>query len=156
MVHLLSKEEIIFINKVSLRITNEENNFHLHKSGDLQFLIDFAKSEFKNDFYKTALRYCISIIVLHPFKNGNHRTSILAAEHFLLKNNFQSLTTDEEDTWLEKWRINYEEKHELERKFFGITCLEDNQERKKQIKKIMKSEYGQTIENWFKKNYKSP
>jgi prophage maintenance system killer protein len=155
MVNLLSKEEIIFINEVSLKLTDEEDKFYLEYPDDLDFLIDLVKKDFKDDFYKSALWYCISIIVLHPFKNGNHRTSILAAEHFLLKNNFQSFTDDEKDTWLEKYRIEYEKEYELERDFFRIACIENRDKQKEEIKNIMISEYGKTIKRWLKKNYKT-
>ena len=73
------------------------------------------------DFYRASLGYCISLIVHHAFKNGNHRTSILSAELFLLKNNFISLTTDEKDIELYKKRVKMEKKDDLTliRKFFN-------------------------------------
>ena len=99
------------------------------------------------------MAYCISLIVLHPFKNGNHRTSLVVAEHFLLKNNFCSIDTDEKDLKMQKWRIGFEKKHNLEKEFFRIACIEDEEKKSEEIKRIMKSEYGITIEKWLKENF---
>ena len=63
---------------------------------DIRFLINLVKKEFRDDYLQKALGYCISIIVLHPFKNGNHRTSLLSAERFLLKNNYNLLSSNKE------------------------------------------------------------
>ncbi len=54
----------------------------------------------------------------------------------------------------EKWRIKYEEKHDLERRFFRIAGIETKEQRKEEIKKIMNSEYGLKIEKWLKENFK--
>ena len=89
--------------------------------------------------------------MLHPFKNGNHRTSLLSAELFLQKNNYQSKATDVDRIHLEKWRLHYEEKHELHRTFFSIANIENALELENEIEKLMKSTYGRTIEQWLKK-----
>lgn len=153
MIIFLTEEEINFINKYSLKITNEEKNHNLDNANDLKFLMKFVEEEFE-DPYKISLAYCVSIIVLHPFRNGNHRTSILSAEYFLLKNNRESFANDKKDKELEKWRIDYENKYELERKFFRITCIEDNEKRKEEIGKIIDLKYGRYIEKWLRDNYK--
>ena len=54
----------------------------------------------------------------------------------------------------EKWRINYEKKHDLEREFFRIINIEDDEKRKDEIEKIMNSEYRRAIEKWLRENYK--
>ena len=92
----------------------------------------------------------------HPFKNGNHRTSMICAEHFLLKNNFNSLTTNRKDKWLYRWRIKHEKKkdYDLTRMFFNIACIEDNDKKGDEIEKVMNSKYGLKIEKWLKKNYR--
>lgn len=113
-------------------------------------------SENFDDIYKTSLAYCISLIVLHPFKNGNHRTSLLSAERFLLKNNYRFVGTQESDLRLQKWRIDIEEKNELEREFFRIACIENQKKRTEEIKNIMKSEYGKNIEKWLKESFNEP
>jgi len=120
MFNFVSRDEIIYINEISLELTNESDKIGFENPGDLDFLINFIEKNFRNDPFTTALSYCISIIVLHPFKNGNHRTSILTAEHFLLKNNFNSFTTNKKDTALEKWRVKYEKDHEIEWVFFVL------------------------------------
>ena len=154
MVEYLIEEELELMNELALKITGEEDEFEVRQPEDIRFMIDFIAKKFGNDFNRKALAYCISIIVLHPFKNGNHRTSIMLAEHFLLKNNFKSYTNDKKDTDLEKWRINYEKKHDLEREFFRIINIEDDEKRKDEIEKIMNSEYGKAIEKWLRENYK--
>lgn len=154
MFEFVSRDEIILINEISLKLTNESETIGFENPQDLDFLIEFVEKKFGNDEFITALSYCISIIVLHPFKNGNHRTSILTAEHFLLKNGFDSFTNDKEDTKLEKWRIKYEKDHDLERDFFRITCLENKKQKEDEIIKMMNSEYGKTIEKWLRTNYK--
>jgi len=153
MISYLSSEEIIEINKLVLEETNESHKFILEQPDDLQFILKFVADNFVKNLYKKSLAYCISLIVLHPFKNGNHRTSLIAAERFLLKNNFRDFSSDEGDLILQKWRIDYEQKHDLEREFFRITCVEDTKERIKETIKIMNSEYGKHIEKWLKNNF---
>lgn len=154
MINYLSKEEIIEINKYSLELTGEENEFYVIQPDDLTFIIDFVKEEYSKDLLKKAVFYCVSIIVMHPFKNGNHRTSLLSAERFLLKNKYILLTSNKEKIEIEKWRIKYEEQNDLERKFFQIACIENNKQRKDMIKNIIKSDYGIKIEKWLQENYK--
>lgn len=154
MIQYLSDKQIIEINRVSLGITGEKNNFQLIQPNDLRFILRFTEKNFGTNSIRKALGYCIAIITLHPFKNGNHRTSLLSAEEFLQQNGFQSLTTDQKDLELQKWRIIYEQDHDLEREFFRITIIEDETERTRELKIIMKSEYGQTIEKWFHENFK--
>lgn len=154
MIQYLSEGQIIEINKASLEITGEKNKFHVLQPGDLRFSIRFTEKNFGKNIIRKAVAYCITIITFHPFKNGNHRTSLLTAEEFLLKNEYQSLTTDQKDLELQKWRIIYEQDHDLEREFFRITNIEDETERTRELKIIMKSEYGQTIEKWLHENFK--
>jgi len=152
MIKHLIEEEIVLINEIAVKITNETHE--IRQIGDIRFIANFVKNSFNKDYYKKALAYCVSIIVFHPFGNGNHRTSILSAENFLLKNGFKSFTNDKKDKELERFRLEYEEKHDLEREFFRITIIEDNEQRKSEINNVMNSEYGINIENWLKKNYK--
>jgi death-on-curing family protein len=154
MINYLSKEEIIEINKYSLELTGEENEFYVIQPDDLTFIIDFVKEEYNKDLLKKAVVYCVSLIVMHPFKNGNHRTSLLSAERFLLKNKYILLTSNKEKIEIEKWRIKYEEEKDLERSFFQIACIENNKQRKAKIKKVINSEYGIKIEKWLRENYK--
>ncbi len=102
---------------------------------------------------KKALGYCISIIVLHPFKNGNHRTSLLSAERFLLKNNYCLLSSNKEKIEFEEWRLKYEEENDLEREFFQITNIENIKKKTDEIMKMMNSSYGKKTLLWFKTNY---
>ena len=154
MIRYLSDKQIIELNRASLRITGEKNKFHLIQPDDLRFIMRFTEKNFGTNIIRKALAYCIAIITLHPFKNGNHRTSLLTAEEFLRQNNFQSMTNDQKDLELQKWRIIYEQDHDLEREFFRITNLEDENERTKELKIVMQSEYGTTIEKWFYENIK--
>ena len=151
MVVYLSEEDITEINRYSLELTNEGDKHHVMQSDDVRFIIHFVEERFKNDIYKKALAYCISIIVLHPFQNGNHRTSLISAEQFLKRNKYKLLASDKERIQLEQWRLKYEEEHELDREFFRITNLEKEIERKNEIEKIMKNPYAIKIDNWLKK-----
>jgi len=121
--------------------------------GDVRFLINFVKKNFGDDFLQKALGYCISIIVLHPFKNGNHRTSLLSAERFLLKNNYNLLSSNKEKIEFEEWRLKYEEENDLEREFFRITNIENTKKKTDEIMKMMNSRYGKETLIWFKNNY---
>ena len=47
----------------------------------------------------------------------------------------------------------FEEKHDLEKEFFRITCIEDEEKKSEEIKSIMDSKYGKTIEKLFKNNF---
>jgi prophage maintenance system killer protein len=59
----------------------------LERPEDVYFSIQLVKEELKSeDIYKQALGYCVSLIVLHPFKEGNHRTSLYTAIIFLMLN----------------------------------------------------------------------
>lgn len=155
MVEYLNEEEIEVINEKSVEITNE--TFEIRRPDDIRFILDFVMENFDDDIYKKALGYCVSLIVLHPFANGNHRTSIISAEHFLLKNNLVSHTNDKRDKKLEEWRLKYEEKNDLEKEFFHIATIKDTNQKlcTKEIIKIMDSKYGNAIEEWLKNNYKS-
>ncbi|MCX6666230.1 MAG: Fic family protein [Euryarchaeota archaeon] len=154
MITYISEAEIIEINRLSLEATKEQDKFLLIQPDDLRFIQWFIKTNFKKNTPRKALAYCISIIILHPFRNGNHRTSLLTAEEFLIKNKYKSLTTDKKDLELQKWRIIYEQDHDLEREFFYITNIEEKTRKSNEIKKIMDSEYGQTIEKWLNENFK--
>ena len=154
MINYLSGEEIIEINKYSLKATDEENEFHTMQPDDIRFLINLVKKEFGDDFLQKALGYCISIIVLHPFKNGNHRTSLLSAERFLLKNNYNLLSSNKEKIEFEEWRLKYEEENDLEREFFRITNIENAKKQTDEIVKMMNSKYGKETSKWLKNNYK--
>jgi death-on-curing family protein len=114
--------------------------------------LNFSSKNF-NDIYEISLAYCISLIVLHPFKNGNHRTSLLATEHFLLKNNYKFIGNEYTDLKIQKWRIEFEKENDLEREFFRIACIEDSKMKSEEIKNIMKTEYGKNIEKWLKDNF---
>jgi len=153
MLAYLIEEEIIEINRLCLEISNEPDELVVIQPEDIRFILKFVSENFADNIYKKSLAYCISLIVLHPFKNGNHRTSLIAAEHFLLKNNFRSMNTDEKDLKMQKWRIEFEEKHDLEKEFFRITCIKDEEKKSEEIKRIMESEYGTTIKKWFKDNF---
>jgi prophage maintenance system killer protein len=150
MIDYLSEEEIVEINRVVLEISNEYNRYVYDRPDYVRFILNFVAERFGEDLYKKALAYCIGLIVTHPFRNGNHRVSMISAEHFLLKNNFTSFTNDEKDKELYKWRIELEHKDDytLQRQFFNIECDGDG------IEQIMNSEYGIGIECWLKNNYK--
>jgi death-on-curing family protein len=151
MIVYLLEEEIREINRFSLELTGEGDNFQVVQPDDVRFVIRFVSEQFGKDLYRKALGYCVSLIVLHPFKNGNHRTSLLCAERFLQKNDYQSLATDNKRIQLEKWRLHYEEKHESHREFFRIANMENDQERRNEIERLMMSPYGVKIEQWLKK-----
>lgn len=152
MIDYLYEEEIIEINRLCLETSNENEEFIILQPDDINYILEFAIENFE-DIYEISLAYCISLIVLHPFKNGNHRTSLIAAEHFLLKNKFQFIGSEETDVEIQKWRIEFEEKNDLEREFFRVACVEDHKKRSEEMKNIMKSEYGKNIEKWLKENF---
>jgi death-on-curing family protein len=153
MIQYVDENTIIFINKKTLELTNEGEKHNLVHPWDLRLIIDFVMERFDNDILEKALAYCVAIIVLHPFQNGNHRTSLESANHFLLMNDYDSKADYLEKIELEKWRMSYEENHELEREFFSITCIENEESKKDKIEEVIKSEYGQIIRKWFEKNY---
>jgi prophage maintenance system killer protein len=151
MIFYLLEEEIREINRFSLELTGEGEKFQVVQPDDVRFSLHFVSSRFGKDLYRKALGYCVSLIVLHPFRNGNHRTSLLCAERFLQKNLYRGLATDRERIQLEKWRLHYEEKHTLHREFFRITNIENDKQRETEIEKLMSSPYGVKIGQWLKK-----
>src|SRR4030042_2726198 len=103
MIAYLSEEEISEINRFSLELTGEGSAFQVVQPDDVRFVLRFVSKRFGKNLYRKALGYCIALIVLHPFRNGNHRTSLLSAERFLQKNHCRSLATDNDRIQLEKW-----------------------------------------------------
>jgi len=154
MVNFLVEEEITEINRISLVHGNEEKEYEYRRPDYVQFTMNFAENKFLDDLYKKALAYCTALIIMHAFKNGNHRTSLYCAEHFLIKNNFVSLTNQEKIDNIQDWRAKHEKEHDLERVFFQIAGIEDIEERIEKIEDVMNSEYGITIERWLKENYR--
>ena len=75
------------------------------------------------------------------------------AQSWVLKNNYKFAGNEESDLKIQKWRIEFEEKKELEREFFRVAIIEDLEKKSEEIKNIMKSEYGKNIENWLKNNF---
>lgn len=150
MVHFLTEEEIIEIAYMVLKISNELDQFEYRRPDYIKFTLIFAENFIPDKLYEMALAYCISIIVHHPFRNGNHRISMISAEHFLLKNGFEPFTTDEKDIELYRKRIELEKKDDftLTRMFFN--SVKDPIK----ISNLMHSEYGLLIDNWLKENYK--
>ncbi len=154
MVKHLSFEIIKQIHDKSM---GENENIFCERPEDVRFSIEFVKEYVKEDLYKQALGYCISLIVLHPFKDGNHRTSLYSAIIFLILNSEVNEPTAESVKNIQKWRINEIDKNNymLKREFFRITCIEyDDPLRKQEILKIMNSHYGITIERWLRENCK--
>ncbi len=141
MILYLTEEEIIEINRLALESQGEQNEFFLIQRNDLHFVTNYVERQNTNDYYTLALSYCISLIVLHPFKNGNHRTSLYSAERFLIKNGFSYQGDPNVHLNIQKWRINYEEKNDMEREFFAITILENEDARTSEINKLIDSPY---------------
>src|SRR4030042_5683483 len=146
MIVYLSEEEIVKINEISLE--DEKDQFCYQRPDYVQFTLKFVKERFESDCYKKALAYCVSLIVLHPFREGNHRTSLYCAQIFLKKNNFNQLATPETVKQIQKWRIDrlVENKRALMREFFRIAGIEDERKLRCEIEKIMISTYGLQIE----------
>ena len=151
MILYLTEDEICEINKFSLELTDEGEKFQVIQPDDIRFTIHFVSKNLKGDLYQKALGFCICLIVLHPFMNGNHRTSLLSAERFLQKNLYQSQATDNDRINLEKWRLQYEADHELHREFFRIANIEDETKKRNEIEKMMISPYGMKIKKWLTK-----
>ena len=149
----LTKEEIIEINRLALESQGELEDFYLRSHEDLSFAIKYIENQNKDEHYTLALCYCLSLIVLHPFENGNHRTSLYCAERFLIKNGFSFKGNPKIHLNLQKWRIEYEEKNEMEREFFRITSLDNDNKRTSDINNLIDSVYGKTIKDWLEKYY---
>jgi len=145
MIHYLDENVIKFINEKTLELTNEISRHHVLHYGDLRLVIDFVMERFGDDIKQKALGYCVSLIVLHPFQDGNHRTSLESMHQFLLMNDFHFSADYKKMIALEKWRMKYEKENDLEREFFSITCIEDEEEKKNKIEQVINSEYGTTI-----------
>ena len=152
MIYLL-KEEIIEINRLALESQGELEDFYLRSHDDLLFAIQYVEKQNTDDYYTPALCYCLSLIVLHPFENGNHRTSLYCAERFLIKNGFSFKGNPKIHLNLQKWRIEYEEENEMEREFFRITSLDNDIKRTSEINNLIDSLYGKTIRDWLEKYY---
>ncbi len=155
MVEYLTEEDIRRLNRRSLEVSGELSNNVVVQPDDIRFVIRYVSTHVQDDPFQQATAYCISLITLHPFKNGNHRTSLLSADLFLQKNNFIYSGTDKDRIALEKWRLTYEEEHELHREFFRITNLESAKERIREIERLIDSPYGKEIKRWLQKHYAS-
>jgi len=153
MIEYLSEEEVEKINELSL-INGEQ--FNNNRPDDVRSALNFVQENFEEDIYKKATAYCVTLIILHAFQQGNHRTSIHCAQFFLEKNNFTDYSTNKSFNDLQEWRVEQEYKNneDLIRGFYRITSIEDNEERALEVLNIIKSEYGLKIEEWLKNNYK--
>lgn len=154
MIKHLSLDEITNINKRALELTNEGESYQVNSEIDILSAIDFVKNNINGDIFKKALGYFISLFVYHPFLDGNHRVSLMSAEKFLVDNGYHTIVSVAERKKFQKWQLRYENENDLEREFFLIVNIEDKTRRNKEIKKVMKSEYGEKIEGWLRKNYK--
>jgi prophage maintenance system killer protein len=153
MIIYLTKEEIIEINRLALESQGELEDFYLRSNEDLLFAIQYIKNQKTDDYYTVALYYCLSLIVLHPFQNGNHRTSLYCAERFLIKNGYSYKGDPKIHLNLQKWRIEYEEENDMEREFFRITSFDNDNKRISEINNLIDSLYGKTIMEWLVKYY---
>jgi len=153
MIKYLTEEEIVKINELSL---SKNEIFCYEQPKYVKFTLNFVENKIENGLYKKALAYCISLVIHHAFKEGNHRTSLYSSQIFLMKNNFKQLATPESINQIQEWRIKelIKDDHSLEREFFKIAGIENKRTKEKEIEKIMNSEYGNHIEEWLKKNYK--
>lgn len=151
------------INRAILIATEENYSISVRYPDDIRLIIENILKGIESDIYRSALFYCIALITFHPFENGNHRTSLHAAELLLLKNGYypanpdiknRKMVPDTNRLALQRWRLEYEEKTDLERTFFRIACNERLEERIHGIHQIMDGEYGKRIEDWLRINYR--
>jgi prophage maintenance system killer protein len=138
---------------LALESQGELEDFYLRSHEDLLFALKYIENRNNDEHYTLALCYCLSLIVLHPFENGNHRTSLYCAERFLIKNGFSFKGNPTIHLNLQKWRIEYEEKNDMEREFFRITSLDNDNKRTSEINNLIDSVYGKTIKDWLEKYY---
>ena len=150
MITYMHEDEIVEINHRILKISRELHEYEYQRPDYIRFTLKFIEENFNNDLYLKALGYCVSIIVHHAFRNGNHRTSMITAEIFLVKNGYTSFTTAQKDIDLYSKRIVLEQKNDYDYIKWFFNSIESIAE----IKNIMKSDYGILIENWLKENYK--
>ncbi len=122
---------------------------------DLVFISDIVSRNFTNDIFKQATLLCIAVIAHHPFKEGNHRTSLTASITFLHINDFYYFGTNDDELNLHKWRFNYEEKNRLEQKWLsmiGDSYSHENAE--SNLLEFMENYYAKKIESYLKKFFK--
>ena len=149
----LEKMDIVEINRKTLELHKEIEDFHLMMPADLEFCVAFAKNTPGEDLYRISLAYCVSLIVLHPFKNGNHRTSLYAAELFLIRNGCEFRGDMDSHKGIQKWRIEHEERLGLEKRFAQVTATDSPKAFAAEINRIMGEEYGLRILNWLRESY---
>ena len=61
MIVYLLEEEIREINRFSLELTGEGDNFQVVQPDDVRFVIRFVSEQFGKDLYRKALGYCVSL-----------------------------------------------------------------------------------------------
>jgi prophage maintenance system killer protein len=154
MIKYLDWEYLEEINKYVLKHADKGEIFGYDNILFIPATCAFVENNFECNIIKKALGYCVALIVLHPFKEGNHRTSLVAAEEFLIINGYRSNVTNKEREELLNWRLRYGDENALEEEFFRISNIENVEERNEEIKQVMKSEYGFKIENWIRKRFK--
>jgi len=95
MIYYLSKEEIIYLNKIMIDIYGGiyfEGGCNIKNLNSFEFLLAapkqniFGKELYHSVFLKAAT-YLFYIIKDHTFNDGNKRTGMMAAFLFLAKNN---------------------------------------------------------------------
>ncbi len=115
--------------------------------------VSFAKNASGEDLYRISLAYCVSLIVLHPFKNGNHRTSLYAAELFLIRNDCEFRGDMDSHKGIQKWRFEHEERLGLEKRFAQVAATDSPKAFAAEINRIMGEEYGLKILKWLRESY---
>lgn len=153
MTEFLDADDIININSEVLiqGETHKVTNYN-----DLIFITNIIRCNFTNNIFKQATLLCIAIIAHHPFKEGNHRTSLTASITFLNDNNYDYIGTKEDELKLHKWRFEYEEKNHLEQKW--LTMIGDSYSHKnaeRNLLEFMKSHYSKKIESYLKSFFKT-
>lgn len=149
MTSYLDVEDLIDINKSVLQ---EGEEHRVTDRSDLIYINKIVKQNYIDDIFKKATLLCVAIIVHHPFMEGNHRTSLAAAEIFLRKNGYSYTGTDEDRLALHGWRLDYEEEHQLERRWLTmIGGIYHRGNVEANLVGFMEDDYAKKIEAYLRK-----
>jgi len=152
MTQYLDVNDLISINKSALEGTEE--SVGINNINDLYFIKRLVVNNFVDNIFKQATLLCCSIIALHPFKEGNHRTSLSSAIIFLMINGYKYNGTKEEELELYEWRYQYEEKHDLERYWSGMLgSVFEYKLTEQRLLEFMENEYCTEIENYLRNHF---
>lgn len=151
----LEPEELVDLNRRVLERTRFEGDrpHGVQEISDVRRISRWSRTHFLKDPFKRATFLCCSLIAHHPFRDGNHRTSLEAAIlQLMFEGYFYEGGIDAEKD-LYNWRYDYEERENLESHWsYYLGGWDNPKEAEAYMLRFMETEYARRIEDYLREN----